>query len=397
MKKSVKYLIIILLFVLTIILLLFYFVKLNFKNHVKNMSNKLLQFSYSLESGSYKYDFGVISTNHGNIIDAVQSINGTGEIVKDEYGNVKFYVNVSDGYCVNKTSLGNITIGKNKCDGFGNLDASILVNNSTVSFTTDDNDLYYLISKSNDLKGDWVKFNKDSAIIKNLESGSYYVWFKNDEGILSKYFNFSINCLSTTSSVYSDDILYCPLSIVSLNDEEWIVLNSTNEQITLMKKLPLDDKMSMCDFKKSSNCYYLYNDSYPYQWGNSNIFNYLNNFYYHTFSNELKNKIASVDICDDYNSLCDNELCIGMSKKNILNNNWNCGIYTNTKIRLISYDEYNYAYSFSKNNSDLLGHYWSINSFIDSHASTIQYDGKYFINDSFTKSIDVRPVITLNR
>ncbi|UKI57043.1 MAG: hypothetical protein L6V81_06455 [Clostridium sp.] len=57
-----------------------------------------------IDSGLYKYKYGVLD-NKGNIIETNDFIDGTGEVEKDKYGNVRLYIESKD-YCVYKTYLG---------------------------------------------------------------------------------------------------------------------------------------------------------------------------------------------------------------------------------------------------------------------------------------------------
>ena len=52
---------------------------------------------------------------------------------------------------------------------------------------------------------------------------------------------------------------------------------------------------------------------------------------------------------------CNNEICGGREKEEIERNNYICSEYTTSKVKLISYDDFNYAYSTAKNKETF---YW---------------------------------------
>ena len=105
-----------------------------------------------------------------------------------------------------------------------------------------------------------------------------------------------------------------------------------------------------------------------------------------------------MEICDDYDSTnCDNEVCGGRSREEIERNNYICYNYSNCKVKIISYDEFNYAYSNAKNKETLNGYYWSINSIEKGYSSSILYNYDYYILEKINNKLDVRPVIIMNK
>ena len=153
-----------------------------------------------------------------------------------------------------------------------------------------------------------------------------------------------------------------------------------------MKLLPLSQKF---EFTKDEN---------DFRWSTSDIKSYLNNTFISELSKNTLNKLSTMEICDDYDSLnCNNEVCGGRSKEEINRNNYICYNYSNCKVKVISYDEFNYAFSNAKNKESLNGYYWSINSIELGSATSILYNYDYYILENKTNKLDVRPVIILNK
>ena len=86
-----------------------------------------------------------------------------------------------------------------------------------------------------------------------------------------------------------------------------------------------------------------------------------------------------------------------MSREEIDKNEYMCNSYSKTKIKLISYDEYNYVYRRTKFTNILNGSYLAINSFSIDKGTSIQYDGSFYIEEDLLKSKDIKPVIILSK
>ena len=128
----------------------------------------------------------------------------------------------------------------------------------------------------------------------------------------------------------------------------------------------------------------------------TNINQYLNSEYIHNFSESTKSNIIEEDICIDTQSICDNEKCIGYTRSEIEENSYICNLYTKSKIRLITYDEYNYLYN--KLDKNIIGNnYWILNTYIDNKGSLIDDNHEIFINEELYIEHNIKPVISLSK
>lgn len=398
MKEMKKIIIILIIFTIIMALIVVYFLFLNERIHIKNMSNDILKYSYTLDNGEYIYNMGVIYTKEGKVLNDSFLLNGKGKIVKDKYGNVKFYI-LNDKYCVNKNSFGKIKLSHESCIDFKEIESNILVNNTKVSFDVKEKNLSYLLSKNDDMNGNWISPEyKDSIIIDINDPGNYYIWFKNVLGVISEPIRFNINCFESDNSVYNKDTFYCPLATVIIDDEEWTVIDSDNDYVSLLKTYPLENKLSHClNFKSDNICYYTKKKNVAYNWKNSYINQYLNKDFYDYFSLNIKNNIIDVDICVDDDSMCDSENCVGVLRSEIVKNNWVCNNYEKSFVRLLSYSEYENIYSQYDGVNYIFGNYWMINLFSDGYGTSMQRNGDMFVKEKLTNKLDIRPVITLSR
>ena len=164
-----------------------------------------------------------------------------------------------------------------------------------------------------------------------------------------------------------------------------------------MKFTPIDTALSMCSNDVSDYCFYTKDNKNTYNYTNSYVNYYLNNVFIDNLSNETKSLLIDNEICDDVNSFCDDELCIGRSREEIESNNYTCNSYSKSKVKLISYDEFNYVYRRTKNTKVLNGSYLSINSFTLDKGSSVQYDGSFYVEEDLTKEKDIKPVIIITK
>ena len=386
MKKRDKYLIVVMMFLITMIVILLYFYRrYNSSELLMNGAKDLLKDLYTLKEGKYELKNGALYNYNNEKINDKFYLEATGIIYIDKYFNVKFNLN-SNNNCINKTSLGNIKIEKNSCSDFKEINVNIIKNNSNVSFESDES-LEYMISNKDDFKGIWKKQEDNkNIIIKSYNEGINYIWFKDKNGNLSKTYSFKIDCLNTSNAKYNSNIFYCSGSTVILDEIKWVVIKDNNSSIELMKFLPLDQKFEFNDNQSE------------FKWSTSQINNYLNNEFINELSISTVNKLLTNEICDDYyNIYCDGEVCGGRSREEIEMNNYICSTYTNSKVKIISYNEYNYVFSKSNNKNVLNGNYWSINSFELGKGTSIQYNSDYYILENITNKLDVRPVIIVNK
>ena len=396
MKKFKKYIILIVLFVVVMISILVFFIFRYEKIHLLNRSRVLLNYLYTLDEGEYSFKSGMIH-NGTNVLDTTYYFDGSGKIKVDKYKNVSF--NISSGeYCVSKTALNKIEI--NKCGELVNIDVNVVKNNNIISFNVNSNDLDYMISDKDDFKGKWIhKDYKDSIIIKSYDTSKHYIWFRDSDGNVSDVYTYQVECFLGNKGEYVKDKYYCEGSVVEIDNINYIVINDREEDITLMKQNPIEEKLSQCTSEVSEYCYYTENETNKYKWSNSYINYYLNNVYIKTLSNDLVSKIKEDAICDDFiNVGCtDNEGCGGYTEEEITKNNYTCNNYSKSKIRIISYNEYVKLYDSVKNKSILKGNYWIINNGIDDFGSSVLYNSNVYVKEKFVNKLDIKPVFTISK
>lgn len=397
MKKK-KYLILTIIFILILSCILICFNKIYFKTDLYNKTNRLLEYLYIVEDeGDFDLKNGVVYKDK-EIMNGKVFLDGNGKINIDKYGNVKFLINSNDK-CISKTSLGSIKITKGRCGDFKNIKVKIIKNNSNISFETNENDLEYKLSKNDDFKGEWIHDNYDkNIIIKSFRENDNFIWFKDSEGNISDVNIFNVSCLDTNNTKYSSNVFYCSGSTIILDNIEWVVLEDTNNRIKLMKYEPIDKKLSHCLTEKSNFCYYTKKENSSYSWSKSYINYYLNYIFINSLSEEIQKKLIVNNICDDYDTFnCNKDSCGGYSKEEINYYNYSCSKYTESKIKLISYDEYNYVYFKSKNRRVLNGNYWAINSYSKDKGSVVQGNYEYYILENPTSKLDIKPVILIEK
>ncbi len=387
MKKFKKYIIIICLFVIVMVGILIFFIFRYDRIHLLNKGKDLVNYVYNLDNGLYKYKYGVLD-NNGNIIETNYFIDGTGEIEKDKYGNVRLYIE-SKEYCIYKTYLGKINVIKDKCNDFKDLEVRLSKNNTIISFDFNNKVSSYMISNNDDFNGKWNDISNNNLILKYYNNGKKYIWFRDNEGNISNVISFDIECLNTSKSNYDKYIFYCNGSTVYINSSEWIVLSNNEKEITLMKYLPLSEKLSHCSSNDSTFC----SEGNKYKWSNSYINYYLNNDYINSFKDY---DLVSYDICDDIdNKSCDGEYCGGYTREEIESNKWSCSIYTKSKIRIINYYEFSVLANKYSDMSLFKGSYWMSDISNDKGYSVSNAD--VYIYEDYNNKLDIRPIITIKK
>lgn len=384
MKKNYKYVIVAVLFLLIMTGIIFYFRERYNKIIYKNSANHLLKEVYSLEMGDYIFSHGYLINSIGEKVNDVRYFNGNGNINKDKYGNVKFFINTDD-YCLYKTSFGKIKISEHKCINYGKISVEQTSNNSVVSFKSDKN-LYYKVSNQDDLKGDWVYGGSD-IVIKSFDEGDNYIWFKDTEGRLSDVIKFNMSCIYTEEGKYDENIYYCIGSSIIIDGIDWLVVDMSNDEMTLMSRYAIGSMPLVVN-----------DNGKDYKWSDSNVNNKLNNEFINELPSNIKDRIIEKSICNDFSiqGCKNNEGCGGYLKEVIDNNKWHCSNYTASKVRLLSFDEYNRIYT-SPHKNNFMSEYWIINTFEKNKGSVIQSNGEVYIMEDLTSSINVKPVITISR
>ena len=396
-KRNVnKYLIVLICFIIVMSLALVFFM-FRLKNiSLRNDANHLLKDLYRMDSGTYSLKDGILYQNEYKVASPAYFL-ASGDIEIDKYKNVRFNLSY-DGKCISKTYEGTIDLKKGNCNSFKTINVKINKNNNKISFISDTKNLEYKISYEDDYVGEWIKEDyKDNIVLKSYNDGVNYIWFKDSKGNISDTLSFKIDCLNTTKATYDNKVFYCSGSTVKLDNMDFVVVKDTATTITLMKFLPIENKMSHCVNDDNKYCNLQNDNKNTYNWKNSYINYYLNNEFINNLSNETIKSLVDNKICIDTNSKCDDELCIGRSREEIKRRNYKCDKYTISKIKIISYDEFNYVYSKAENRDVLNGNYWSINSFTLDKGTSIQYDLSFYIYEELANKKDIKPVIILNK
>ena len=397
MKKRNRLKIAVLIFIIIMfIIIIFFMIRISNIKEL-NKSKQLLSYLYTLDSGDYSFKDGKVYNNDILLNERV-FLDGNGSINIDKYKNVRFLID-SDNKCIYKTYLGNIKMNNKKCSSFDSIDVLIAKNNSKISFILNKNNLDYKISYKDDFKGEWIhKDYKDNLVLKEFNDGDNYIWFKDELGNISEVLKFNVDCLLTKDAKYDPSVFYCSGSTISLDNIDWVVLEDNNKYIKLMKYTPIEEKMSHCFNEKSDYCYYSKESKMPYKWSNSYINYYINNTFIQKLSDYTKKYLKTYYICDEYNNYtCDNEICGGYTKEEIEYNDWKCTNYTSSKIKIISYDEFNRAYIKIKDKDILDGNYWSLNSYKDEKGSSVSYNYEFYILEDYTNKLDVKPIISIEK
>ena len=391
-----KYYIVLLLSIVVLAAVLVFFVYRYRNINIKNEANHLLKDLYYLRSGTYKLKNGIIYQDDEEIGSKAYFL-ASGDIEIDKYNNVRFNLTYEDK-CVSKTYEGNINVIVGSCNKFETVKVKINKNNNKISFISDTKNLEYKISYDDDYVGEWIKEDyKDNIVLKSYNEGVNYIWFKDSNGNISDTLTFKVDCLYTTRTKYDNKVFYCSGSTVKIDNIDFVVVKDNSTTITLMKFLPIDDKLSHCVKDNENYCFYEKSKKNTYNWKNSYVNYYLNNEFIKELSNETIESLVSNKICIDTDSKCGDELCIGRSREEINRRNFKCDKYTISNIKLISYEEFNYIYSKTQNPDVINGYYSSINSFYKDYGSSIQYDQSVYVYEDLNKSLDIKPVIILSK
>ena len=393
-----KYIVVLLIFIVLMVIVLFFFMNKYSNIHLRNKSYEMINDINNLKEGHYVLKNGVILSENETVINKKYYFDGNGDIYIDKYGNIKFLIE-NDKSCISKTTEGKVKINSGKCNKFKEVVVNYSKNNSKVSFSSKTSNLEYKISYKDDYKGKWIKEEyTDNLILSYFRDGINYIWFKDEDGNISDVYEFNIDCLNTRKAKYDENIFYCSGSTVMLDNIEWIVLEDSTSSIKLMKLLPIDNKIEQCLKEKNKYCYYTKNDKFSFRWNNSYLNYYLNYVFIEELSLETRNSIINSVVCNDYNKKnCNDEICGGYTKEEIEYNNYECEYYAESKIRVITYDEFNYIYS-KNNNRDLLnGNYWALNSYEFDKGSSIQPNYDFYILEDLTSKLDAKPVMVLKK
>ncbi len=397
MKQVKKYIIVFVIFVLLMCFILVYFMLRKERNKLLNDGRDLLAYINTLDSGDYELKNGVVYTSSGAVTSDQYFFGGNGKISKDEYDNVSFKINY-DKSCVYKNKLSKVQINDTRPKD-KEIKVEIVRNNDIVSFVSDVENLSYKVSTENDFNGEWISTIGKNVVITSYSSGNNFIWFKDLDGNLSDKYEFNVECLTSNGDQYDSSIFYCKGSKVLLDDKTWLVLNSKSNSTTLMLGESLIDRLPMCEKDISNYCFYMDGFKSAYKWSKSYVNDYLNKEFIKELSNETADKLIPSEICDIYgDNGCDEDKgCGGYLKEDIERSKYFCEKYSSSKIRIITYEEYNEVHQNVKDLKDFVGNYWILNSYGKDVCSTIEEKGNVFIKENPTNKKEVRPVITISK
>ena len=397
MKKVGRYILVFVIFVLLMSFIFVYFTFRKQQNRLMNNGRELLNYLSKLNEGEYSFKKGLIYTSSGSLVDQKYFFDGNGSISIDKYGNVGFKIN-SNKNCVYKNKAGNVEADKT-CPSNDELKVEIVKNNDVVSFITNRDNVSYKLSKLDNFSGNWTPANGKNVVLTSYYSGDNYIWFKDENGVLSQTYTFNLECLNSNGDNYDKSVYYCMGSKVKLDNKEWLVLESKSNYTTLMLADSLIDRLNMCTNTASKYCFYTRNMDNSYKWSLSYVNYYLNNIFIKELSEDTVSKLISREICDVYSdSGCDDDKgCGGYLKEEITLHKYTCDKYSTSKIRIITYEEYNEVHQNVKDMKDFVGNYWILNSYGKDVCSTVEEKGNVYIKEDPTNKKEVRPVITISK
>ena len=210
---------------------------------------------------------------------------------------------------------------------------------------------------------------KISVVTYTLKkAGNYYVFAMDNAGNISEGFLITVEriCEKGEYNNINSDKTYCSGSLIkNYGGYNWYVVSDDGENLTLLMAEGLKNadesylKLNHCtnDRNASTDCgvyswkwtnsssgvTYNYTDL-NYSWGKSLINNYLNNEFYNNLSEDIKNSLVTVKVCEDttqknnYGGYLQEEI-VGLSGK--------CPKYVDNNVRLLTLSEY-----FSLNQND---------------------------------------------
>ena len=240
MKKVGRYILVFVIFVLLMSFIFVYFTFRKQQNRLVNNGRELLNYLSNLNEGEYSFKKGLVYTSSGSLVDNKYFFDGNGSISIDKYGNVGFNIN-SNKNCVYKNKVGNVEADKT-CPNNDELKVEIVKNNDVVSFITNRDNVSYKLSKMDNFSGNWTPANGKNVVLTSYYSGDNYIWFKDENGVLSETYTFNLECLNSNGDNYDKSVYYCIGSKVKLDKKEWLVLESKSNQTTLMLDESLFDR-----------------------------------------------------------------------------------------------------------------------------------------------------------
>lgn len=404
MKKNILIIKFIFLFLVSFVTVFFTWKFLSYKiteNNIKNDVKKLYSIAERFNSGSYILKNNKIYSGNDLIISDV-NISGYSKIYKNEYGiNLKLK---QKEFCFYKT-LGNDDILKfdGKCEDLDIEAKDVKYNQNNAQITLSSKFKYYSVNKENSIPNKWNEVNLKSLIINMPYDGVFYIWTKNEYGVISNPIKINVACVLSDSEEISASLIYCTGSRLKIANYSWHVISDINGELKLLMDSGQLDLMSHCESDISDEyCYYKSPIVYKsYKWSLSKINRYLNDELIKDLS-DYKLKEYSVCNEDAGTSGCkDNDGCSGYIKEDVLSGGYSCKSYVKSKIRLLTYGEYNYIFKNSKDKKWLynykVGDFWLMNGYSESGymAFKVNKQGLCYLDENVSYLLEVRPVITI--
>lgn len=369
--------------------------------NTKNNLKELISLIENYKDGEYILKNDILY-NEKNIINKNLNINGLAYLYKNEYGiNGKIqYKNI----CIYK-GVGNskFIYYKGLCKNLNIKQSEVKFNQNNSQVTIEGDFDYYSVNKSNKIPDNWSRYSGNDLIIELPYVGNFYIWTKTKYGVVSNPIKVEVVCSLKEDSEISDSTIYCTGSKLTLNGYSWHVISDINGELKLLLDSGQIDLMSHCDNKINNDyCYYKSDILYKsYKWSDSKINEYLSNDFIKKYENyDLK----EYKICDQTSgtSGCkDDDGCAGYLKEEVDNGKYSCNKYTKSKVRLLTYNEYNYILKNISDHKWLYGSklkdFWLMNGYSKNGflAFKINIFGQCYLDENTSSLLEVRPVITI--
>lgn len=372
------------------------------ENNVRNdliYLNKLLD---SYEYGKYYLrDYKLLDENFNEIANKI-NVKGEALVYITKYGLNSRLENGK--ICAYKTS-GNseVLFYSGNCDSFDISESEIKYSQNNSQVTISGEFDYYYVGKSDVKVGTWLKKEGGDLIINLPYSGKFYIWIKNNAGVISEILSVNVECSNEDSNQINNTLIYCNGSKLNIAGYSWRVISDINGELKLLMDSKQLDLMAHCDSEINEKyCYYKSDILYKkYKWSNSEINEFLNKKIIKSFNNY---KLKEYEICDVESGVkgCkDGDGCSGYLKEEIKKGSYSCDKYSKSKIRLLTYMEYNHLLNEVLDKrwvyNSKIGEFWLMNGYSGSGYSAFKVNkfGQVYLDEGVNTLLEVRPVITI--
>ncbi len=371
------------------------------ENDTKNSLEEIINLISFYENGEYILKNNILYDKNGNKI-KTKMMNGTSQLIKTDYGiNAKFQHNK---ICTYKT-IGNpkILVYKRLCKNLNIKQEELEYNQNNAQITLKGNFSYYAVTKTDKIPESWAGYDKKELIITLPFHGEFYLWTKTSYGILSDPIKVKVDCLLKDADEISKSIIYCTGSKINLGGYSWHVISDKNGELKLLLDSSQLDLMSHCEKGIDDKyCYFKDNVLFKsYKWSISKINKYLNEYFLEKVSDY---NLKEYEICDQTSGVkgCKGgDGCAGYLKEQMESGNYKCKKYASSKVRLLTFDEYNFII---KNTEDYkwlygskIGEFWLMNGYYENGFSAFKINvfGQCYLDENTSSLLEVRPVITI--